>query len=53
LARLELRVSLEEFHRRLPNYRLADDAKLSFSPGIRQAQTLPLVFETNRVAAPI
>jgi cytochrome P450 len=53
LARLELRVSLEEFHRRIPDYRIADDAKLSFSPGIRQAQTLPLVFETNRVAAPI
>jgi cytochrome P450 len=53
LARLELRVSLEELHRRIPDYRIADEAKLSFSPGIRQAQTLPLVFETTQVVEPI
>ncbi|MBV8463624.1 MAG: cytochrome P450 [Acidimicrobiales bacterium] len=45
LARLELRIALEEFHRRIPNYRIADGAELMFSPGIRQAQSLPLVFE--------
>ena len=45
LARLELRVALEEFHRRIPNYRIADGAELLFSPGIRQTQSLPLVFE--------
>lgn len=44
LARLELRVALEEFHRRVPEYSLAPDAELSFSPGIRQAREIPLVF---------
>jgi cytochrome P450 len=45
LARLELRVALEEFHRRIPNYHVRDDVELLFSPGIRQASTLPLVFD--------
>lgn len=49
LARLEVRVALEEFHRRIPDYRIAEGVELSFSPGIRQAQTLPLVFETAGV----
>jgi cytochrome P450 len=50
LARLEVRVALEEWHRRIPDYRVADGVSLSFSPGIRQAQTLPLVFETSGLA---
>ena len=45
LARLELRVALEEFHRRIPNYHIRDDVDLLFSPGIRQANSLPLVFD--------
>jgi cytochrome P450 len=44
LARLELRVALEEFHRRIPQYRIADGADIHYSPGIRQADQLPLVF---------
>lgn len=44
LARLELRVVLEELHRRIPDYRIPDGAKIHFSPGIRQANHLPLVF---------
>ncbi|MGH9025362.1 MAG: cytochrome P450 [Acidimicrobiia bacterium] len=44
LARLELRVALEEFHRRIPDYALAENAELTYSFGIRQLQTLPLVF---------
>ncbi len=44
LARLELRVAIEEFHARIPDYRLAEGAEISFSPGIRQAAKLPLVF---------
>jgi cytochrome P450 len=44
LARLELKVALEEFHRRIPDYALADGTELHFSPGIRQAEHLPLVF---------
>jgi cytochrome P450 len=47
LARLELRVSLEEIHRRIPHYRLADGAEIHFSPGIRQAEGLPLVFDPS------
>lgn len=45
LARMELRVALDEFHRRIPEYRLADGASLNYSPGIRQTNDgLPLVW---------
>ena len=44
LARLELRVALEEFHRRIPDYRIAAGAEIHYSPGIRQANSLPLVW---------
>jgi cytochrome P450 len=44
LARLELRVALEEFHRRIPDYRIPDGEDVHFSPGIRQASRLPLVW---------
>lgn len=47
LARLELRVALEQFHARIPEYRLADDADIHYSPGIRQAAPLPLVFPVS------
>lgn len=43
-ARLELRVALEEFHRRIPDYEIAPGTELMFSPGIRQADNLPLLF---------
>jgi cytochrome P450 len=43
LARLELRVAIEEFHKRIPQYELAAD-EIRFSPGIRQADRLPLRF---------
>jgi len=45
LARLELWVALEEFHARIPNYRIAEGAELHFSPGIRQADSLPLEWD--------
>ncbi len=44
LARLELRVAIEEFHKRIPEYALATDEPIAFSPGIRQAEHLPLRF---------
>jgi cytochrome P450 len=44
LARLELTVALEEFHRRVPHYELVPGTTLSFSPGIRQAENLHLRF---------
>ncbi len=47
LARMELRVAMEEFHKRIPEYELAAGAEIHFSPGIRQADNLPLVFPTN------
>jgi cytochrome P450 len=47
LARLELRVALEELHARIPDYRLAGGAEIHFSPGIRQANHLPLEFEPS------
>jgi cytochrome P450 len=44
LARLELRVALEQFHVRVPEYSIVGGADIKFSPGIRQAEKLPLVF---------
>ncbi len=44
LARLELTVALEEFHRRVPDYELVPGTTISFSPGIRQAENLYLRF---------
>ena len=44
LARLELRLALEELHKRLPDYRLADGVELEYSPGIREIKALPIVF---------
>ena len=46
LARLELRVAIREFHRRIPSYRVADDHEVAYvlnSP-MRSAATLPIVF---------
>jgi cytochrome P450 len=54
LARLELRVVLREFLRRIPDFRLADGADPQFSPGIRAADRLDIVFrpgEPEGVAA--
>ena len=44
LARLELKVALQEFHQRIPEYRIAEGTEIHFSPGIRQADNLQLVF---------
>jgi len=37
-------VALEQWHRRIPDYRIADDIEIQYSPGIRQAERLPLVW---------
>jgi cytochrome P450 len=43
LARMELRVGLEQFHRRLPEYEIADPDGLHYWPlGVRMADQLPL-----------
>jgi cytochrome P450 len=42
LARAELRIAIEEFHRRIPDYHIRLGFEPRFSAGIRQAQCLPL-----------
>ena len=44
LARLELRVLLDEWHARIPDYELAPGTELDYSPGLRQIDPLPLVW---------
>ncbi|HUC37605.1 MAG TPA: cytochrome P450 [Acidimicrobiales bacterium] len=46
LARLELRVALREFHKRIPDYRLVPGTVLEYTPGLRSLHTLPLEFES-------
>ena len=41
LARVELRVALREWHRRIPDYRVKPDVLLDYTPGIRALDTLP------------
>lgn len=47
LARMELRVGLEEWHRRIPRYAIQPGAIPRFSPGIREVRHLPLVWDTG------
>jgi cytochrome P450 len=44
LARLELVVALEEWHRRIPEYALAPGREPSYITGLRAVDELPLVF---------
>ena len=44
LARLELHVAIEQFHLRIPDYSIPEGAEVNFSPGIRQAEHLPITF---------
>ncbi|MHB1486213.1 MAG: cytochrome P450 [Acidimicrobiales bacterium] len=44
LARLELRVAMREWHRRIPDYRIEDGAELVWTPMLRSVHQLPLVF---------
>lgn len=45
LARLELKVVLEEWHKRIPNYRIAEGAHLRERGGQLTMPSLPLVWE--------
>ena len=47
LARLELRVALREWHRRIPSYRLAEGHVVTFSQGLREIVHLPIEFPAN------
>jgi cytochrome P450 len=46
LARIELRVALTEWHRRIPEYSVAPGAELTFTPGIRTLDSFPMVLGT-------
>ena len=45
LARMEVRVAMEEWHRRIPTYSIREGETPTYSPGIREVQYLPLVWE--------
>jgi cytochrome P450 len=47
LARIELRITLNEWHHRIPDYSLAPGAELSYMPGLRQIEKLHLVFDPS------
>jgi cytochrome P450 len=44
LARLEMRVALEELHRRIPDYALTEGETPRYTMGIRAVDYLPLTF---------
>jgi len=44
LARMELGVAMEEWHRRIPDYGIEPGETPKYSPGIREVQYLPLVW---------
>jgi cytochrome P450 len=45
LARNELQVAIEQFHRRIPTYRVAEGESIAYEyAGVRQARRLPLEF---------
>jgi cytochrome P450 len=43
LARVELRIALTEWHKRIPSYAIAPGAELLFTPGIRTLDAFPMV----------
>jgi len=43
LARLELRVALREWHRRIPGYSVVDGHQLEYTGGIRSIDYFPMV----------
>jgi cytochrome P450 len=47
LARIELRVALREWHRRIPDYRVKPDVLLDYTPGIRALDTFPMVLRQS------
>ena len=43
LARLELRIALREWHRRIPDYRIKPGVELNFTAGIRTVESFPML----------
>ena len=52
LARLEFRVALREWHRRIPDYDIKPGAELAYSPGIRSLETFPMVLRSDAGGRP-
>jgi cytochrome P450 len=44
LARLELRTSLREWHKRIPDYEIVPGTELEYMVGLRQIEKLPLIW---------
>jgi cytochrome P450 len=44
LARMELRVALREFHRRIPDYEITPGTELTYTAALRSVEALPLTF---------
>ena len=47
LARIELRVALREWHRRIPDYRVKPGVLLDYTPGIRSLDRFPMVLRQS------
>ncbi|WP_083179903.1 cytochrome P450 [Mycobacterium scrofulaceum] len=47
LARVELRTALRVWHERIPEYHIKPGVELDFTPGVRAAQTFPMVMHTG------
>jgi len=47
LARVELQTAMEEWHRRIPHYRIKPGETPVYSAGIREVQYLPLTWEAS------
>jgi cytochrome P450 len=50
LARLELRVALREWHRRIPDYSVKPGVELNYTAGIRTLDTFPMCLGPGRSA---
>jgi cytochrome P450 len=48
LARLELRVALREWHRRIPDYCVKPGVELDYTAGIRTLATFPMLLLQNK-----
>jgi cytochrome P450 len=48
LARMELRVALREFHRRIPDYEIKPGTQLTFTAALRSVESLPLTFPVSK-----
>jgi cytochrome P450 len=48
LARLELRIALREWHRRIPEYRVKPGVALEYTPGIRSLESFPMLLGAPR-----